>query len=76
MNYALQGLSVEKAHELIKSLAKEQIKMEKGHYDTLKTILRYCKKKYPKEADIKYSTAQFWLASERNKILLKSIDKK
>lgn len=66
MSHKLEGLSAKKAHELIKKLAKYQIEMERGHFDTLRAILRYTKEKYSDE--IKYPTGQAWLNLERNKI--------
>ena len=68
MSHKLEGQSVTKAHELIKQLAKHQVEMEKGHFDTLRTVLKYVKTKYPTEPSIKYPTAQAWLNLKRNRI--------
>ena len=71
MSHKLKTKSAGKVHELIGLLAIYQIEMEKGHFDTLRAILRYAKAKYPEELEIKYPTAQAWLNQERHKILFK-----
>ena len=76
MKQKLEGKAVSRAHKLINQLAEIQLIAEAGHFDTLRTILRYVGAQYPKEPKIKYCTAQSWLNLEKNKILMKKYESK
>jgi hypothetical protein len=76
MSHKLEGKSVEKAKELIQMLARAQITMEVGHWDTLRTIMRYVKEEYPDEKPINYSTLAQWLRADRTSFVMEDLKNK
>lgn len=76
MSKRLTGDKADLTLELIQKLAEAQLKMEAGHFDTARTIMRYVDEKFPNEPPMKYPTIASRLRNVRTEIQLGKLKKK